>query len=137
MLQDLAFGRLENEYRPVPPQATDAVLAFRNSDLLAQELPNGALKFPSVREVSGKLQYAFRLHGVNYYLTAAAAETGEYRYTPVRSLRQATRFSRRTSRFGSVIRSKSSTTASTIRLVEELYMGRFTVPWACLGIWRP
>ena len=88
MLQDLAFGRLENEYRPVPPQATDKVLAFRNSDLLAQVLPNGALKFPSVCEVSGKLQYAFRLHGVNYYLTADADETGEYRYTPVRSLRQ-------------------------------------------------
>ena len=31
MLQDLAFGRLENEYRPVPPRDSDAVLSFRDS----------------------------------------------------------------------------------------------------------
>ena len=88
MLQDLAFGRLENEYRPVSPKETDTVLSFRDHALLAGELPNGALKFPRVCEVSGELRYAFRLHGVNYYLTTDVPETVGYRYTPVRSLRQ-------------------------------------------------
>ena len=88
MLQDLAFGRLENEYRPVPPKETDTVLSFRDHALLLRELPNGALKFPTVSEISGQLQYAFRLHGVNYYLAVNAAEVGAYRYAPIRSLRQ-------------------------------------------------
>jgi NAD+ diphosphatase len=88
MLQDLAFGRLENEYKPVPPKETDCVLAFRDNTLLLQELSNGALKFPTVSEVSGELQYAFRLHEVNYYLAENAAEIGQYHYTPIRQLRQ-------------------------------------------------
>jgi len=88
MLQDLAFGRLENEYRPVPPKDTDAVLSFRDNTLLAVELPNGALKFPTASEISGEKQYAFRLHGVNYYLISDAEETGDFQYTPIRSLRQ-------------------------------------------------
>lgn len=88
MLQDLPFGRLENEYKPVPPRDTDAVLSFRDNALLAAQLPNGALKFPTVSEISGEKQYLFRLHGVNYYLSAAVEETGPYRYMPVRILRQ-------------------------------------------------
>ena len=87
MLQDLAFGRLENEYKPVPPKQTDAVLSFRDSTLLVQQLSNGALKFPDVSQVQGELRYAFRLHGVNYYLTADAPEVEAFRYVPVRSLR--------------------------------------------------
>ena len=88
MLQDLAFGRLENEYKPVPPKQTDGVLSFRDGALLVSQLPNGALRFPTVSQVEGELRYAFRLHGVNYYLTADAPEREEYRYVPVRSLRQ-------------------------------------------------
>ena len=34
MLQDLAYGRLENEYRPVPPREEDLVLCFRGQDVL-------------------------------------------------------------------------------------------------------
>ena len=88
MLQDLAFGRLENEYKPVPPKQADGVLSFRDGALLVSQLPNGALRFPTVSQVEGELRYAFRLHGVNYYLTADAPEREEYRYVPVRSLRQ-------------------------------------------------
>ena len=88
MLQDLPFGRLENEYKPVPPRDTDAVLSFRDNALLAAQLPNGALKFPAVSEIPGEKQYLFRLHGVNYYLSAAVEEVGAYRYMPVRTLRQ-------------------------------------------------
>lgn len=87
MLQDLAFGRLENEYRPVPPRNDDAVLCFRENALLVKKLPNGNLMLPTVGQIGGELQYAFRLHDVNYYLAAEAAEEGEYRYVPVRQLR--------------------------------------------------
>jgi NAD+ diphosphatase len=87
MLQDLPFGRLENEYKPMPPRDTDAVLSFRDNALLAAQLPNGALKFPTVSEISGEKQYLFRLHGVNYYLAAAVEEAG-FRYVPVRQLRE-------------------------------------------------
>lgn len=85
MLQDLAYGRLENEYRPVPPRETDAVLCFREGSLLVEKRPGGELAFPTVSNVKGALQYAFRLHDVNYYLAAEAPETGEY--IPVRQLR--------------------------------------------------
>jgi len=87
MLQDLAFGRLENEYRPVPPRETDAVLSFRGNTVLAGTLSEGSLSLPRVSQASGALQYAFRLHGTNYYLAEALAETGDFQYIPVRQLR--------------------------------------------------
>ena len=87
MLQDLAFGRLENEYKPVPPQDADAVLSFRENALLVKYMPNGALQFPVVSQIPGEKQYLFRLHGVNYYLAAEPAGEGEFTYVPVRALR--------------------------------------------------
>ena len=86
MLQDLAFGRLENEYRPVPPRDGDAVLSFREGALLVKKLENGNL-LPTVSQVGGELQYAFRLHDVNYYLRQEPAGEGEFTYVPVRQLR--------------------------------------------------
>ena len=88
MLQDLAFGRLENEYKPVPPRDTDAVFSFRDNALLVRELPNGTLEFPTAAQIGGGLRYLFRLHGVNYYLRTEPAEAGEFQYVPIRSLRQ-------------------------------------------------
>ena len=88
MLQDLAFGRLENEYIPRPPRVTDAVLSFRDQFILVKILPNGALEFPTVLQISGELQYAFRLHEVNYYLTREPAELEGFAYVPIRQLRE-------------------------------------------------
>ena len=87
MLQDLAFGRLENEYRPVPPRETDLVLCFRENGLLLRKLPDGSAMLPTVSQIGGELQYAFRLHGVSYYLRKVPAEAGDFQYTPVRQLR--------------------------------------------------
>ncbi len=87
MLQDLAFGRLENEYKPVPPRDGDAVLCFRDSSLLVKALPNGNMVLPAAARFSGELQYAFRLHDVNYYLAAEPAGEGEFRYRSIRQLR--------------------------------------------------
>ena len=34
MVQDLSFGKLENEYRVVEPQGTDLIFCFRDRDIL-------------------------------------------------------------------------------------------------------
>ena len=73
MLQDLEYGRLENEYRPTPPREDDCVLCFRGPDVLLHRQENGALELPTVSQVSSwwgdcALRYAFRLHGTAYYL---------------------------------------------------------------------
>jgi len=85
MLQDLAFGRLENEYRPVPPRETDVALCFRDNALLVHKAPDGSLRFPTISQTGAELQYAFRLQGMNYYLVSEAA--GEEAWIPVRQLR--------------------------------------------------
>lgn len=87
MLQDLAFGRLENEYRPVPPKAEDAVFCFRGNELLVIQLPDGNPALPRVSQVAGEMQYLFRLHGVSYFLCREPAEEGDFDYVPVRQLR--------------------------------------------------
>ena len=69
MLQDLAYGRLENEYRPVPPREGDLVLCFRGGDVLLRRDGDNTLTLPTVaRFPGGDLRYAFRLHGTGYYL---------------------------------------------------------------------
>ncbi len=102
MLQDLAYGRLENEYRPVPPRSVDAVICIRGSEILIQKRKNDALILPSVDQLrqwcSGwemwdqeGLRYAFRLHEVNYYLwmgLGGECPDGNFAWEPVRSLRQ-------------------------------------------------
>ena len=87
MLQDLPFGRLENEYRPVPPEDADRVFSFRDNALLVNKLPDGSLILPAVSQVAGEKQYLFRLHGANYYLAAEPAEADGFQYIPVRQLR--------------------------------------------------
>lgn len=69
MLQDLAYGRLENEYRPVPPREDDLVLCFRGQDVLLHRSEENALTLPTVALFPGAaLRYAFRLHDRGYYL---------------------------------------------------------------------
>ncbi len=94
MLQDLAFGRLENEYTPVPPQDSDAVLCFRDNAVLLRQLDNDALVLPTVGQWRGReedLQYAFRLHGRNFFLwlgREGECSSEEFDFIPVRQLRQ-------------------------------------------------
>ena len=91
MLQDLEFGRLENEYRPLPPGDDDYVLCFRGADVLLHRAEDGALTLPTVsRFPAAQLRYAFRLHDRSYYLLSG--ETVEapapFVYEPARALRQ-------------------------------------------------
>ena len=98
MLQDLAFGRLENEYRTVLPEDDDAVICFDRSDILVSSLENDGLVLPRVCQIrdlgwetwfDAGLQYIFRLHDRNYFLWLGRAEACEgFRFTPIRQLRQ-------------------------------------------------
>ena len=102
MLQDLAFGRLENEYRPAPPAETDLVICVRDGAILVSRGKNDALALPSVSQVrfwcdswerwyvSG-LQFAFRLHGKSYFLwlgRSGDCSDDAFTYVPARQLRQ-------------------------------------------------
>ncbi len=98
MLQDLAFGRLENEYRPVPPRDTDRVLCVQNGAILIQKKKNDALELPTVAQVrkwaenwgDASLQYGFRLWEENYFLwlgTTGECPEEKFQYIPARALR--------------------------------------------------
>ena len=92
MLQDLEFGRLENEYRPTPPRDDDYVLCFRGADVLLHRDERNALTLPTVsRFPDANLHYAFRLHDHSYYLLsgkAIEAPPVPYGWEQARSLRQ-------------------------------------------------
>ena len=91
MLQDLEFGRLENEYRPLPPRDDDFVLCFRGPEVLLHRLSDNRLRLPTVAQLpAGALQYAFRLHDLSYYLrTDSPAEApAPFAWERVRTLRQ-------------------------------------------------
>ena len=91
MLQDLEFGRLENEYCPVPPQKGDCVLCYRGQDVLLHRDGENMLTLPTAADFPGSaLQYAFRLHDRNYYLLTgdSSEEKAPYSYERARSLRQ-------------------------------------------------
>ena len=90
MLQDLAHGRLENEYRPTAPRDDDFVLCFRGGDVLLHRHGDDTLTLPTADLFSHPLRYAFRLHDRNFYLFSG--ESGDpaapFAWEPVRTLRQ-------------------------------------------------
>ena len=91
MLQDLEHGRLENEYRPVPPQASDLVLCFRGSDVLLHRHDDNTLTLPTVSLFpAAELRCAFRLHGTGYYLLSGEDIQAPHPFTweRARGLRQ-------------------------------------------------
>ncbi len=99
MLQDLAFGRLENEFRCPQSENSDIVVCFRGSDVLLSRDGENALSLPCRSEVAGwcsqweqgAFQYVFRLLDKNYYIYTGSAgdcPDGRYAYEPARQLRQ-------------------------------------------------
>lgn len=104
MLQDLTFGRLENEYRQVSPEPEDYVLSVRENAILIRRDPDETLELPTVSQVEqwsgswerwheGPLQYAFRMQERNYFLwmgQAGECADGAFTYIPARKLRQRT-----------------------------------------------
>ena len=104
MLQDLAFGRLENEYHAVEPDKDAAVVCISGDKALIYRDKNNALTLPTYQQVcqwsqandwlhwnEEPVQFVFRLHDTNYFIWMG--ESGEsadpaYAYESVKQLRQ-------------------------------------------------
>lgn len=106
MLQDLDFGRLENEFRNELPTDNDIVICVRDGGILLHRGPDDSLTLPrwgTVRQWAQEgqweswgerqFQYIFRLQQVNYFLwmgTAGICQDPEFHYEQARGLRQMT-----------------------------------------------
>ncbi len=102
MLQDLDFGKLDNQYQHRLPEAGDAVICVRGGGILVARGENDTLALPTVRQVEQwcgewsrwheeSLRYVFNLQDVNCFLwmgEAGDADDAAYAYEPARSLRQ-------------------------------------------------
>jgi len=102
MLQDLAMGRLENEFKHTLPVDRDRVICVQGNSILIRRDRDDSLHLPTVAQVrlwseswdrwgGNPLQYAFRLHEVNYFLwmgEAGHCPEEAFSYVPARSVRQ-------------------------------------------------
>jgi len=101
MLQDLSFGRLENEFHDIAPQPEDYVICFRNNKILFRREAGDTIAFPTVEEVevwatgwnrwfTEGLRYVFRMQEKNYFLWLGDVEENfceSYSFEPIRMLR--------------------------------------------------
>ena len=96
MLQDLDFGRLENEFRNISASAEDLILCFHEGKVLLGRGEDDYLSLPTfsgltMGESAASPRYVFRMQGRNYFLWTDAAPVsvdGGFAYEPVRQLRQ-------------------------------------------------
>ena len=104
MLQDMSFGKLENEFRNRQADCGDFVICVSGSGVLIKRDETGALILPNFSAVqkwsddnswtSWKDEgfcYVFRMQDANYFLwmgEAGSCENPDYRYEEVRQLRQ-------------------------------------------------
>lgn len=103
MLQDLTFGKLENEFRLLQPQDQDLVVCIRENGILLARDETDHLHFPTCHQVmtwarDGKwkhwpgepLRYVFRLQNQNVFLwmgEGGACVSASYTYETARMLR--------------------------------------------------
>lgn len=100
MLQDLSFGKLDNQYHERTPNEKDRVLCMRGSDILIARSADNTLSLPcweQVSEVCGswhrwggmEVQFIFSMQGEDYYLwMGEAGDVPGFSYEPAASLRQ-------------------------------------------------
>ena len=104
MLQDLTFGRLENEFRNEKPRDADIVICIQNGTVLLRRDEKLSLHFPKYSDVQKwqkvgnwpywsdpKYQYVFRMQDVNYFLwmgESGESENQDYHYEEIRQLRE-------------------------------------------------
>jgi len=104
MLQDIAFGRLENEFYDRAPQEGDLVVCVRGRQILLHREKDDTLRFPTAEQVRSwaaqqgwerwreeDLRYIFRMEGENYFLwmgPAGDCPEDAFQYEEARALRQ-------------------------------------------------
>ncbi len=102
MLEDLSYGRLENEFRYLQPEADDFVLCFCDRQLLLKTGQGRECAFPTYAEAkcwaesenwqpwfAESFRYVFRMQDQNYFLylgTLPEQAHADYRFEPVRPL---------------------------------------------------
>jgi len=96
MLQDLSFGRLENEFHNIAAQAEDLILCFHEGQVLLARSEDDTLTLPTLAQMARwqaptAPRYLFRMHENNYFLwtdPAPASPDGGFAFEPARQLRQ-------------------------------------------------
>lgn len=102
MLQDMDFGRLENEFNDLEPKAQDLIVCIQDGKILLKRNSDDTLQLPNIaqgmrwagdwaRWQERDFRYVFRLHGVNYFLFMGVSGDcleEDYHYESVRQLRQ-------------------------------------------------
>ena len=103
MLQDLSYGRLENEYFYRKPEPEDYVVCIHERNILVRRQEGNILSLPTVSQVSSwlgsenwnpwdqeEVRYVFRVHGRNYFLWMGCAGTcpdADFTYENARTFR--------------------------------------------------
>ena len=96
MLQDLDFGRLENEFKNLTAGPEDSILCFHQGQVLLCRGADDALTLPTLSRMAAwqtptQPRYVFAMQGRNYFLwtdDAPLSPDGGYAYESVRQLRQ-------------------------------------------------
>ena len=79
MLQDLDYGRLENEFRNIDPVPGDMVVCISRNHILVRREEGNVVHLPRYEQVrlwaaqwtsweGPSFRFVFRLHGVNYFI---------------------------------------------------------------------
>ena len=106
MIQDLSFGKLENEFRSPVPVPGDKILCFGNSGILIHRDEREHIFFPDYEEVvvwaedwsnwgGDSFRYVFRMQDVNYFLfmgDSGNCPDSCYHYEQVRTMRDSVVF---------------------------------------------
>ena len=101
MIQDLDFGKLDNQYHPQQPHDTDTMVCFRGGEVLLRRDEQGILHLPTWRQVSAwcsewncwneqKCAYIFNLQEANFFLwmgKAGDCSDPDFAYEKVATLR--------------------------------------------------
>ena len=96
MLQDLDFGRLENEFKNIDAVGEDIILCFYEGKVLLRRSEDDSLTLPTFAQMaawqsSAAPRYLFRMQERNYFLwnyDAPVSPDGGFGFEPVRQLRQ-------------------------------------------------
>lgn len=101
MLQDLTYGRLENEFYDLKPRQEDLVICFRNNHVLLKQVAEDHYLLPTASEMfpltehwhswfAEGFRYVFRIQETNFFLWLGEVneeDCGAYCFEPIRLLR--------------------------------------------------